>query len=149
MKKSLALATTAAFLLIISLASAEGMTRKEYVAKVDPICKTYEMKSVQPWTRSERRELSSIRRLGRERAQEGRNLKHLYIELKAVPQPKADEARLTRWLDYLRSGALLLDGESRAIRAGHPHKYRQLEAQIKHDATLANKAVSQFDFAYC
>jgi hypothetical protein len=148
MKKTLAL-TAAAFLLIVSLAYAAGITRKEYVARVDPICKAYEMKSVQPWTNSEKRQLSAIRRLARERAQEGRNLKVLYIKLKAVPQPKADAARLTRWLDYLRSGALLLDGISRAIRAGYPHSYRRLEAQIKHVATLANKAVSRFDFAYC
>ncbi len=53
MKKSLALSTTAAFLFIASLAYAEGTTRKEYVAKVDPICKAYEMKSVHPWTNSE------------------------------------------------------------------------------------------------
>ncbi len=104
MKRSLALAAVATFLFIASLASAAGITRKEYVAKVDPICKAYEVKSVQPWTKSEKRQLSVIRRLARERAQEGRNLKHLYIELRAVPQPKADEARLTRWLGYLRSG---------------------------------------------
>ena len=138
-----------AFLLIVPLAFAEGITRNEYVAKVDPICKAYELKSVQPWTKSEGRQLGFIRRPARERAQEGRNLKNLYIDLRAVPQPKADEARLTRWLGYLRTGALLLDGESRAIWAGNPNRYRRLEAQIRHDATLANKVVSRFDFAYC
>lgn len=149
MKRLLVIVTTTAFLLIVSLASAEGMTRKEYVAEVDPICKAYEMKSVQPWTNSEKHQLSLIRRLARERAQEGRNLDVLYLELKAVPQPRADEVRLTRWLGDLRSGALLLNGMSRAIRAGHPRRYRQLEARIKYDATLANKTVSRFDFAYC
>ena len=60
MLRSLAVATVMAFLLIVSLANAEGVTRKEYVAKVEPICKAYEMKSVQPWTKAEGRELGIV-----------------------------------------------------------------------------------------
>ena len=107
MKKSLALATTAAFLLIVSLAYAEGMTRKEYVAKVDPICKAYEMKSVQPWTKSEKRELSFIRRLARERAQEGRNLKDPLHRAQgsAAAQSRRSQADQMAWLSPLGSFA--------------------------------------------
>ncbi len=60
-------------------------------------------------------------------SQAGRALKQTYAQLKVVPQPTADTAKLTKWLSYVKTEASLFEQTAAALKAGNKNK-----AQVSH-----------------
>jgi Flp pilus assembly protein TadD len=125
-------------------------TREGYVAQAEPICKTN--------TKANERILSGVRReirqgkLGlaagkfkRAAAAFGKATR----ELKAVPQPVADEAKLTKWLGLLGKEKSLLSQIGQALKAGKKSKAQSLSVKLTHNGNAANNAVLGFEFNYC
>jgi len=130
-------------------ALAAETSRAEYVAVVEPIChrNTQANERILKGVKSEvkRGKLKPAAALAKAAAA----LQKTYAELKAVPQPAADAARLATWLTYVKSESTLLNATAKELRAGNKSKASHEEAKLVHNANLANSEVRPFGFHCC
>lgn len=133
-----------------SLASAEEVTRDSYTAQVEPICKTN--------TEANEKILKGVRQMvkqgklkpaGAQFSKAAKALKGAYAQLKAVPQPPADAAKLGKWLSYVKTEADLFESAASALKAGNKTKAQTFVIKLTHNANLANNQVLSFGFRYC
>jgi hypothetical protein len=149
MKTLLATAIVAS-LAIASLASAAELDRAEYKAKVEPICKTNAkaneriLKPVRKMVKSGKLKQAAVRFNEASAA-----LKKTYAQLKAVPQPTADEAKLAKWLGYVKTEADLFAKAAKKLKAGQKGAAQQVVNKLTSTANLANSTVLSFEFHYC
>jgi hypothetical protein len=143
-------ATAAIFVLVVGLASADEAERDTYTAAVEPICKAN--------TKTNERVLKGVRskvqqgklsQAGTQFTKAATALKATYAELKAVPQPPADSAKLNKWLGYVKGEADLFQATGAALKAGDETKAQKMSVKLTHNANLANLQVLNFDFTYC
>lgn len=133
-----------------SLALAAETTRAEYVAAVEPICKTN--------TKANERILGGVRaevkkgKLGpasKQFSKAASALKKTLAQLKAVPQPSADQAKLARWLQYVGAEASLFEATAKKLKVGDKTGAQAMVIRLTHNANLANNLVASFEFEYC
>jgi hypothetical protein len=136
--------------LLAPLALAAELSRSEYVAAVEPICKAN--------AKANERILKGVRQLVKRGklkpaatkfAKAGAALKRAHAQLAAVPQPSADEARLARWLGYVKTEAGLFAKVAKKLRAGRRGAAQSLVNKLTTNANLANSTVLAFNFRYC
>ena len=146
----LAMTAAALALLGVSAAAAAEQTRETYVAAVEPICKSN--------TEANERILGDVKQQVKEgklkpaAAQFGKaaaTLKRAAAQLKAVPQPSADQAKLAKWLGYVRAEADLFESVAKKLKAGDKNGAQAMVIRLTHNANLANNQVLAFDFTYC
>jgi hypothetical protein len=140
----------AVFLLMAPLALGADLSRDEYVARVEPICKAN--------TQANERILKGVRASVKSGAYDkaaaqfnraAAALEKTLGQIEAVPQPSADEATLGKWLKYVGTEADLLRKAGSALKA---HNKVQAQAQVvrlTHNANVANVLVAGFDFTNC
>lgn len=133
-----------------SLAMAAEISREEYVERVEPICKTNSEanKKILAGVRAEVKQ-GKLKLAGAKFSKAATALKKTYRELKAVPQPSADEAKLTKWLSYVKKEAELFEGAAKALKDGNKQKAENYVVKLTHNANLANNTVLSFNFRYC
>jgi len=147
-----ALGTTIALALLTmaSLALATETSRAEYTAAVEPICKTN--------TQANEKILKGVRQevkqgklvlAGSKFSKAAAALDKAYTQLKAVPQPAADAAKLAKWLGYVKTEASLFGEAAKALKAGNKSKAQTIVVKLTHNANLANNQVLSFGFRYC
>jgi hypothetical protein len=129
---------------------AAAPTRDEYKAQVEPICKTN--------TKANERILSGVRKqvkegklkpAGIQFGKAARALKTALGELRGVPQPTADQAKLAKWLAYVKSEVELFERVSQKLKSGDKVGAQALVVKLTHTANLANNQVLVFEFTYC
>lgn len=146
----LALAATASFFSLASLAFAAEVDRTEYKAQVEPIC--------QANAKANERILGGVKGLVKagklgpaatkfEKA--GKALKQTHKQLSAVPQPTADEPKLAKWLSYVKTEADLFAQVAKKLRAGQKGAAQALVNKLTTNANQANATVLAFSFRYC
>lgn len=147
--RKLALATAAAFCLLVSLAAAEE-TRETYKQHVEPICQV-NSKANERILKGVRQEVKQgkLKLAGSKFAKASAALKKTYSELAAVEKPPADAARLTKWLGYVKQEAELFAQGGKALKANNKHKAQQIVNKLTKTANLANSTVLAFNFHYC
>jgi hypothetical protein len=132
-----------------SLASAEE-TRDTYKAQVEPICKAN--------TEANEKILKGVRQkvkqgklaiAGKQFGKAADALEKALKQIKAVPQPPADVAKLTKWLSYVEDEAKLFDDGGKALKAGNKTKAQTIVVKLTQTANLANSQVLSFGFRYC
>jgi hypothetical protein len=139
-----------ALLALAQLAFAAEISRTEYKAQVEPIC--------QKNSKANERILKGVRSLVKrgklkpaaikfEKA--GKALKRTYGQLKAVPQPAADEAKLAKWLSYVKEEANLFIRADKKLRQGKKGAAQSLVNKLTSNANKANSLVLAFSFRYC
>jgi len=132
-------------------AGAEGeVTRAEYKAAVEPICKSN--------TKANDRILKGVRgkvqrgklkAASRQFARASRALKKTLRQLRAVEQPVADVRTLGKWLRYVKLQADLLRKVAQKLSAGNRVATQSLVARLTRNANLANNTVFAFSFVDC
>jgi len=133
-----------------SLASAEEVTRDSYTAQVEPICKTNTeanekiLKGVRQMVKQDK-----LKPAGVQFSKAAKALKTAYAQLKAVPQPPADAAKLGKWLSYVKTESDLFESAASALKAGNKTKAQTFVIKLTHNANLANNQVLSFGFRYC
>ncbi len=149
MKKTLALATTAAFLAIVSFAYAET-SRTEYKEKVEPICEK-NTKATEKTLKGVEKEVkkSKLRRPAKAFASAAKDLKGALRELEKVEQPEADKATLSKWFGYIHQEIDYLEAASKKLKQGNKNAAEQKVIKLKKNAELANDAVLGFEFHWC
>lgn len=131
-------------------ATSPEQTRESYVAAIEPICKTN--------TKANEQILAGVRKkiqkgqlsvaagqFTKASAAFGKAVK----QIKAVPQPVADKAKLAKWTGYLEDETKLLGEIGAALKAGKKAKAQSLSVKLTHNGNLANNAVLGFEFDYC
>ena len=149
-KKGIALSLTGVLLLSIAAPAAMALTRDEYKAKVEPICKKNSEANdkILKTVRKEVKE-NKLKTAGAKFLKASAALTTTYNELKAVEQPAEDAAKLTKWLGYVKTEAELFKSGGKALKAGNKKKAQKFVNQLNSNANKANAEVLAFGFHYC
>src|ERR1044072_4000724 len=139
-----------ALLLVALPASAAEVTREEYKADVEPICKTNTEanEKILKGVRSKVNQ-GKLKPAGRQSLRAPTALKGTLRQLKAVPQPTSDEALLGEWLTRVGKQQTLLQQIGNALIAEKRRKAESLSAKLYSGANLTNAIVVSFGFRYC
>jgi hypothetical protein len=130
--------------------AADEITRDEYKAMVEPICKTNTeanekiLKGVRGKVQQ-----GKLKPAGRQFIRAATALKTTLRQLKGVAKPPADEARLTEWLTRVGKQQALLQQIGNALIAENRRKAEGLSAKLYSGANLTNAIVVSFGFRYC
>ncbi len=142
-----AIALTAAAPLALA---AEEQTRETYVAAVEPICKTNADVSgrILDGVKSEVRQ-GKLKPAAAKFTKAAAALKKTLKQLKAVPKPTADAARLDKWLGYIKTEVELFEQTAKKLKAGDKNGAQRLALRLTSTANQANNQVLAFEFRYC
>lgn len=149
---NLVLAVAVALLVIVPAAiAAEGeLTRDEYIARVEPICKSNAqansriLKGVKEQVKQDK-----LVPAGKRFIQAASVLGTAVGKIAAVPQPSEDVAKLTKWIGYLEHEQTFLQKIGRALKAKDKYHAQKLAVELNKNNNKANNTVISFDFHEC
>lgn len=127
-----------------------NQTRETYKAAVEPICKKN--------TKANEQILAGVRKKiqqGKLAVAAGQFSKaatafgKAVTQLRAVPQPPADAAKLNKWLSTLDKETKLLREIGKALKNDRKPRAQALSVQLTRNANVANNQVLGFEFDYC
>jgi hypothetical protein len=130
--------------------AAEGPTRDEYTARVEPICEAN--------TLANKRILKNVRlkvRNGKLGAAGGQFIRASEAfgatvrEIAAVPRPPADDARLVKWFGFLKIITKNLRKLGKALKEGDRIKATHESIRVERSSNAANNVSFVFGFRYC
>jgi hypothetical protein len=136
--------------LAVPFAQAAEVTRESYTEAVEPICKTN--------TQANERILKGVRskvkagklkEAGTQFSRAATALKKTLAQLKAVPQPTADQAKLAKWLQYIGTEVTLFQKTATKLKAEDKAGAQAMVIRLTHHANQANNQVLGFEFRYC
>jgi hypothetical protein len=137
-------------ILAAGAAAAESLTRDEYVAKLELVCKP-DAEATQRAMKGARADLNAERlgvaagKFGKAASIFGSTIK----QMSAVPRPPADTAKLSKWFGYLKAQESYLRQITAQLQAGRAIQAQRLTARFIHNGNLANNVVLAFGFNYC
>lgn len=146
-------AAAVVFAMAVSLgatAFAADITREEYTARAEPICKVNTkanqkiFKGVRKMVTQNKLGLAS-KRFKRASA----SLRKTINQLAALPRPTGDEQRLAKWLKYLRVQRDFLTKIGKALSAGNKFQAQNFIVRLRRNSNLANNTVLSFEFNFC
>jgi hypothetical protein len=142
---AMALGATAA----LGVTSTE-QTRETYVAQLEPICKKNTKANERILAGAEKKvKEGKLKVAAGQFTQAAAAFSKAVKQIKAVPQPVADKAKLAKWTKYLEGETKLLSEIGKALKAGKKSQAQTLSVKLTHNGNLANNAVLGFDFDYC
>ena len=141
-----------ALLLALSVGSvaAEELTREEYVARLERICKPGSdateraVRGVRADIRHERLAVA-----GRKFARAKRIFAGTVGSISTVPRPAADRDTLKRWFAALGREQTYLGQMVKTLLAEDVAGFQRVSARFIHEGNKANNAVVSFGFEYC
>lgn len=152
MSVATAVAVGLACCLAVPLAGAAepSAERDEYVAKLEPICKTNVLANKQIFKGARKEVKAGKLKLAsthffRAATAFGKTTR----QLAAVPRPSADAATLTKWFGLLKTEKTILEKIGRALAAGDRRKAVVYSGELSRNSNKANNAVVSFGFNYC
>jgi hypothetical protein len=125
-------------------------TRESYVAQVEPICKTNTKANERILAGAEKKvKQGKLEVAAGQFTQAASAFGKAVKQIKAVPQPVADQAKLSKWIGALEDETKLLSEIGKALKAGSKSKAQTLSVKLTHNGNVANNAVLGFEFDYC
>lgn len=130
--------------------AAAELTRPEYVAKVEPICKAN--------TEANERILEGVKQqvkqgdlvpAGRRFIRASTALGKTVKQIAAVPKPSADAAKLETWIGYLKREKSYLQKIGKALKAENKFQAQKYAVQLNRNNNRANNTVISFEFDHC
>lgn len=130
--------------------AAEEVTRESYKEAVEPICKvnTQANEKILKGVRQEFNQ-GKLKVAAGKFARAGEALKKTVKQLKAVPQPPADKAKLAKWLKAVEEEASLFQKTATKLKANDKSGAQAMVLRLTHNANVANAQVFAFEFNYC
>lgn len=137
-------------LVLAPLAGAAEIARAEYVEQSEPICKanTIANRNILKGVRQDVRE-GKLKVAGAKFTRAAKALDHTIQRLEKIPQPSADESRLTRWFTHLNGETKLLEKVASRLRKGSHVDLGKYVLELRHNANVTNNVVLTFGFEYC
>lgn len=150
MRRTVFITAALAGLLLVPSALAAELSRDEYVARAEPICKrnTEANKRIFEGAKEQVKAgklVAASHHFTRATAAFNKTI----AQLRALPRPAADEAKLQKWLAYLRAESSYLQKIGRALAAENKAKAQTLSVRLNRNSNLANNTVLAFGFDYC
>jgi len=135
---------------LASVAVAAEISRDEFVARAEPICRadTEANRRIFKGAKDEVK-AGKLSRASVHFTRGAAALGKAIAQLKALPRPTADAAKLVRWLGYLEAEQELLVRIARALAHGDKAKAQTLSVRLNRNSNLANNTVLAFGFDYC
>jgi hypothetical protein len=133
-----------------NLAPAAEVSRESYREAAEPICKTNTQanerifKGVRAEVRHNKLKPAA---LAFEKA--AKALKRTLAQLRALPRPGADQAKLSKWLGFVKEEVHGFQAVAGQLRAGKKINAEREVVKLAHIADLANNVVTAFEFEYC
>lgn len=134
----------------VASAAAEELTREEYVARLEKICKPGSdateraVRGVRSDVRHERLKVA-----GRKFARAKRIFAGTVGSISTVPRPAADRDTLKRWFAALGREQTYLGQMVKTLLAEDVAGFQRVSARFIHEGNKANNAVVSFGFEYC
>jgi len=130
--------------------AAEGPTRAEYVAQVEPICQVNTLASQRILAgardKVKQKKLASA---GAQFIRAAAAFGKATGEIATVPRPPADEPKLTKWIEHLRLVQTYLRKTGKALKKGD-RRHATIDAiKLRSSGNAANNVVYDFEFHYC
>lgn len=125
-------------------------TRPEYVAAVEPICKSN--------TEANSRILDGVKQqvqkdqlvpAGKRFVRAATALGKAVTRIAAVPKPVADKPKLEKWIGLLRNEKALLQKIGQALKAKNKFKAQKSAVDLNRNNNRANNTVISFGFNHC
>ncbi len=150
---AIGLALLVALLVALPALAAEGeaeLTRDQYVAKLEPICKAN--------TKANARILKGVKRqvqkgklgpAGKRFIRASGALGRSVRVMARVPRPAADTTRLSKWLGYLMREKRFLQLIGKSLKSGNKFKAQKLAVKLNRNNNQANNTVISFGFREC
>jgi hypothetical protein len=146
----LALALVVALLATAPLALAATPEQTEYAEQVEPICKRNSeansriLKGVKGQVQK-----GDLKPAGRRFVRASSALGKAVRQIDAVPKPAAYEAKLTKWVGYLKQEKTYLQQIGGALKAENKVKAQKLAVKLNRNNNQANNTVISFPFKEC
>ena len=143
-------ASVLVMLALVSAASAAELSRDEYVARAEPVCKAN--------TEANRRifkgakgqvKAGELKQASTHFARAATALAKTVKQLSGIPQPATDEAKLGKWLGYLGQEQGLLGKIGKALAKEDKAQAQSFSVRLNRNSNLANNTVLAFGFEYC
>jgi hypothetical protein len=137
-------------MLATPFAEATEVTRESYKEAVEPICKTNVqadekiLKGVKGKVKA-----GKLKAAASQFSKAATALQKALNQLKAVPQPTADQAKLAKWLKYIEEEVSLFQQTAKKLKAGDKNGATAMQIRLTHTANQANNQVLSFEFKYC
>jgi hypothetical protein len=149
---NLALAIAVALLAMVPAAiAAEGeLTIDEYVARVEPICKSNAqansriLKGVKEQVKQDK-----LGPAGKRFIRAASVLGTTVGKIAAVPQPSEAATKLTKWIGYLKHEQTFLQKIGKALKSKDKYHAQKLAVELNKNNNQANNTVISFDFHEC
>jgi hypothetical protein len=134
----------------VPLAGAAELSREEYGARVEPICKRNVQANKRIFKGAKQQvKAGKLKPASKHFFRAARAFAKTIRQVAAVPQPSADEARLGKWLAYLRVEKNLIEKVGRALASNDKHRAESYSESLNHNSNKANNTVLGFGFDYC
>jgi hypothetical protein len=149
----LGLALVVALLATVPVALAAEETeidRTTYVERVEPICKQNSdansriLKGVKEQVKQDK-----LVPAGKRFIRAASALGTAVGKIAAVPQPSADEAKLTKWIGYLEHEQTFLQKIGKALEGKDKYHAQKLAVELNKNNNKANNTVISFNFKEC
>jgi hypothetical protein len=136
--------------LAVPLAGAAEITREDYIARVEPICKV----NVEANSRifkgaKDEVKAGELKKGSKHFFRAATALAKTIKQIEAVPRPTLDEARLSRWIGLLHKEQSYFQKIGDALAAEDKYKAQNLSVKLNRNSNLANNAILELDFDYC
>jgi hypothetical protein len=131
-------------------ALAAEVTPGDYKAQVEPICKanTQANEKILKGVR-ENVKKGKLSKASRQLYAAAKALKKTRAELLQVPAPAADAARLTKWLDGVKTEINLLEAAGKKLAKGEKNGASKMVIRLRSNAMKTNNLVLSYEFHYC
>lgn len=150
MRKTIFITVALAALAVVAAAGAAELSRAEYVARAEPICKRNTEANKRIFAGAKEQVKSGqLKAASRHFTRAVTAFNKTIGQLKAVPQPSADEAKLGKWLGYLETESTYLGRIGKALAAEDKGKAQTLSVRLNRNSNLANNTILAFGFKYC
>jgi hypothetical protein len=133
-----------------ALATEGEITRPEYVQRVEPICKAN--------TEANSRILKGVKDqvkhgqlvpAGKRFVRASTALGKTVTQIDGVPRPAVDDAKLTKWIGYLRKEKTFLQKIGGALKKKDKFHAQKLAVELNKNNNKANNTVISFGFHEC
>ncbi|HKF81875.1 MAG TPA: hypothetical protein VKB23_02795 [Solirubrobacterales bacterium] len=149
-KKPVVLLVAVAALFAAVPSNAADATRETYKEAVEPICKANReanakvLNNVSKHVREGKLKQASAQLFAAAKA-----LKQARARMLKVPKPVEDEARLTRWLEGIKTEVQLFETTGRKLANGEQNSASKMVVRLKNNANKTNSIVLDYEFEYC
>jgi hypothetical protein len=144
----LGLAFVVALLVAVPVALADE--RSDYVERVEPICKANSeansriLKGIKGQVQQDK-----LVPAGKRFIRASSALGKAVTQIDAVPRPAADNAKLTKWIGYLRKEKTFLRQIGSALKSKDKFRAQKLAVELNKNNNKANNTVISFGFDEC